>query len=349
MMMDSNLLLCRAGFEADCAAEMDVLARQAGLAGYARAREGDGYLVWHTPEQDARALWPAHPIFVRAGWPVVDGFGPLPENRIEALMPLLAGQEPVDELWLEYPDTNEGRGLQRFLKRFRRPLEAVLQRRDILLPDGDTGRCLHLFFSDSRHGFAGVSQSGRVGLRENAVPRLKLSPRAPSRSALKIEEACWRLLDESERAHWLQAGRQAVDLGAAPGGWSWFLASRGLRVTALDRANLAPGLEEEYPVTRVAADAYTWRPPSPVDWLVCDVVDKPARTRALMEEWLSRGLARVALFNLKLPMKKRYAHTAQLLDQLRQGLESAGLEVDIRARHLYHDRDEVTVVVVPAR
>lgn len=344
--MDSNLLLCRPGFESDCAAEMEALSRDAGLGGYARAADGDGYLIWHTPQQPAERLLGSPPVFTRTGWPVLNAFGPLPENRIEALLGLLEDLEPVDELRLEHPDTNEGRGLHRFLKRFRRPLKAALTRQG-LLSSNRTGRCLHLFFVDSRHGYVGISEGGRAGPWENGIPRLKLSAEAPSRSALKIEEACRRLMDAQECAHWLRSDREAVDLGAAPGGWSWFLASRGLGVTAVDHGQLAGGLEESYPVIRVAADAFTWRPPSPVDWLVCDVVEKPARTRALMEQWLSRGWTRLALFNLKLPMKQRYAQVEHLREQLRGGLESAGLKVSIRAGHLYHDRDEVTLLILP--
>lgn len=344
--MDSNLLLCRPGFESDCAAEMQAQSRDAGLWGYARAGDGNGYLVWHTPEQRAERLLESTPVFARTGWPVRNAFGPLPENRIETLMALLDGIEPAAELRLEHPDTNEGRGLQRFLKRFRRPLETALTGQGLLAPTAN-GRCLHLFFSDSRHGYAGLSREGMAGPWENGIPRLKLAADAPSRSALKIEEACRRLMDDAERGHWLCSGREAVDLGAAPGGWSWFLASRGLRVTAVDHGRLAGGLETQYPVTHMAADAFTWRPPSPVDWLVCDVVDKPGRTRALMEQWLSRGWARLALFNLKLPMKKRYDEMTRLLDRLEQGLERSGCKVRIRAAHLYHDRDEVTVLVMP--
>lgn len=345
-MMDSNLLLCRPGFESDCAAEMEALSRGAGLSGYARAEQDQGFLIWHTPQQDARRLTPARSVFARTGWPLLTAFGPLPEDRIQALLSLLREVEPVNELRLEHPDTNEGRGLHPFLKRFRRPLEAALTRQG-LLANGTSGRCLHLFFVDSRHGYVGISEDFGAGPWTNGIPRLKLSGEAPSRSALKIEEACRRLMDEREYAYWLRPDRAAVDLGAAPGGWSWFLARRGLRVTAVDHGQLAHGLEASYPVTRVAADAFTWRPPAAVDWLVCDIVDKPARTRALMEAWLSRGWARLALFNLKLPMKKRYAQVAHLQEQLLAGLASTGSNLGIRAAHLYHDRDEVTVLVLP--
>lgn len=346
--MDSNLLLCRPGFEPDCAAEMDDLSARAGLAGYARVREGEGWLTWHTPQQDASGLLTGHPpVFARTAWPAAGTFGPLPEDRVSALVAELEHLGPAGEVRLEHADTNEGRSLERFLRRFRGPLEAALRQRDILQP-GDGGYCLHLFFQDSRHGWMGRSQRGSAGPWENGIPRLKLAASAPSRSALKIEEACLRLLTPEERADALRHGRDAVDLGAAPGGWSWFLASRGVRVTAVDHGRLAPGLTDEFPVQRVAADAFTWRPSAPVDWLVCDVVDKPARTLALMEKWLRHGWTRRALFNLKLPMKRRHAELSRLLARLEEGLERAGVAAEIRAAHLYHDREEVTVFTGPA-
>ena len=59
-------------------------------------------------------------------------------------------------------------------------------------------------------------------------------------------------------------------------------------------------------VEHVRADGFMWKPRRAVDWLVCDIVDKPRRTTALME-WLEQRLCRFAVFNLKLPMKQRYA------------------------------------------
>lgn len=346
--MDSNLLLCRPGFESDCAAEMDARAGAAGLAGFAKARAGDGFLIWQAPEQDAARLLTPSAVFARTAWPVRARFDELPDDRVEALLSRIHGVEPVGEVRLEHPDTNEGRSLHRFLKRFRAPLEAALRQQGLYEP-GRNHDCLHLFFRDSRTGWIGRSSAGIAGPWENGIPRLKLPRSAPSRSALKLEEACQRLLSSGERDHWLRAGREAVDLGAAPGGWSWFLASRGLRVTAVDHGRLAPGLEADYPVQHLEADAFTWRPRSPVDWVVCDVVDKPARSCALIEHWIGQGRARLAIFNLKLPMKRRYAEVARLLEPLEQRLERAGVPVQTRAAHLYHDRDEVTVLIAPVR
>jgi 23S rRNA (cytidine2498-2'-O)-methyltransferase len=80
------------------------------------------------------------------------------------------------------------------------------------------------------------------------------------------------------------------------------------------------------------------------DWVVCDIVEQPARVAALMRDWLVDGDARAAIFNLKLPMKKRWQETQRCLALLREAL---GPDWTIRARHLYHDREEITVTALP--
>ncbi len=108
---------------------------------------------------------------------------------------------------------------------------------------------------------------------------------------------------------------------------------------------MAPRLLDEYPVQHVYGDAFTWRPRSKVDLVVCDVVDKPARTLQHMEKWLTQGWATAALFNLKLPMKRRFQETWQLLEKLTAAMERMDHlgEPVIKAAHLYYDREEITV------
>jgi 23S rRNA (cytidine2498-2'-O)-methyltransferase len=326
------LFLCRPGAERECAAE---LGERAG-AGYCRLDKGAGWLSWH-----GFAGVPALPVFARSGWQVQASFSDLDKNdRISQLVALLPGRERFGRVFLEYPDTNDGRGLQRFLRGFRKALEKHLRDQQILVTDSP--QVLHLFFTDSLNGFIGVSDTADCPW-ENGVPRLRLPAAAPSRSALKLEEGWLRLMSPSEQDVLIRPGQQAVDLGAAPGGWTWQLARRGLRVTAVDHGRLDRAVLDEWPVTHVSADAFTWHPHRPVDWLVCDIVDKPARTLSLMSKWLSAGWARQALFNLKLPMARRWDTVSRLLAKLQVALP----DWDIRAAQLYHDRDEVTVLALP--
>jgi 16S rRNA (cytosine967-C5)-methyltransferase len=72
------------------------------------------------------------------------------------------------------------------------------------------------------------------------------------------------------------AGREVVDLCAAPGGKTAQLISSGARVTAIDRSTrrldrLLTNLGRlGLPVAAVAADALTWRPEQPVDAVLLD-------------------------------------------------------------------------------
>jgi 23S rRNA (cytidine2498-2'-O)-methyltransferase len=82
-----------------------------------------------------------------------------------------------------------------------------------------------------------------------------------------------------------------------------------------------------------------------VDWLVCDIVLQPIRIAALVGDWIAEGLARRAIVNLKLPMKRRYAEVERCLDLLRSRLRETGVTADLTVRQLYHDREEVTLYV----
>jgi 16S rRNA (cytosine967-C5)-methyltransferase len=72
------------------------------------------------------------------------------------------------------------------------------------------------------------------------------------------------------------AGREVVDLCAAPGGKTAQLATAGAQVTAVDRSSrrlerLISNLRRlELPIAAVGADALTWRPPHPVEAVLLD-------------------------------------------------------------------------------
>lgn len=61
-----------------------------------------------------------------------------------------------------------------------------------------------------------------------------------------------------------------------------------------------------------------------------------------MADWLARGAARRAIFNLKLPMKKRIEAIEQCRAAMEQAGRKAGVPIALRFKHLYHDRDEIT-------
>jgi 23S rRNA (cytidine2498-2'-O)-methyltransferase len=62
-----------------------------------------------------------------------------------------------------------------------------------------------------------------------------------------------------------------------------------------------------------------------------------------MVKWVAEGKSERALFNLKLPMKKRYQEVQKcfaLIDE-----KMAGQKYTLQAKHLFHDREEITVLL----
>jgi 23S rRNA (cytidine2498-2'-O)-methyltransferase len=135
----------------------------------------------------------------------------------------------------------------------------------------------------------------------------------------------------------------AVDLGACPGGWTYQLVKRGIHTTAIDNGAIDGKLLATGLVTHLREDAFTYRPHVFVDWLVCDVVEQPSKISALMADWFAHGYCEHAIFNLKLPMKKRYEETLECLASFKSTVERSGKKISLTAKQLYHDRKEVTV------
>lgn len=117
----------------------------------------------------------------------------------------------------------------------------------------------------------------------------------PSRAYLKLWEALTRI------GRWPAPGETCLDLGAAPGGWTWALARLGAAVVAVDKAPLDPAVAAlpNVSVRRESAWGLDPRREAPVDWLFSDVVCYPARLLALVRRWLDAGAARRVVCTVK--------------------------------------------------
>jgi 23S rRNA C2498 (ribose-2'-O)-methylase RlmM len=176
------------------------------------------------------------------------------------------------------------------------------------------------------------------------VHRMPGDPLAPSRSYLKIEEA----LDVMRRAGLCDSPRPTeavVDLGAAPGGWTWAFLKRGCRVYAVDNGTLKLRSHGEMggEVIHLRQDGMRFRPHNyaraPVDWLLSDMLIAPGQALGLLRRWLDGGWARRLVVNIKLPQQYPLAALTPICAYLR---EVPGLRFQMR--QLYHDRREVTVM-----
>ncbi len=341
------LFLTRAGYEGDCAAQVQAVAAEAGVHGFCKAKPDTGYLTFIAHDPDLLADWFQtlsldDLIFARqmclAGEPLADL---PPDNRLGPILAAL-DRQTFGGTYVETPDAEATRPLMRLARQFTKPLEQSMRKRGLLEPGNRELPRLHLTFTDSTTVIPGWSHPGQATPRPMGIPRLKLSKHAPSRSALKLEEALITFLSPDERKELLRAGLEAVDLGAAPGGWTWQLVRDGLMVTAVDNGPMADELAASHQVEHRREDGFTFRPERPVEWLVCDMVEKPIRVAALVAEWMARGDCRRAIFNLKLPMKKRQQAVMECREWIEDRLVEAEVPFEMDIRQLYHDRDEVT-------
>ncbi|MGF1642196.1 MAG: 23S rRNA (cytidine(2498)-2'-O)-methyltransferase RlmM [Thiotrichales bacterium] len=346
--------LCRPGFEPECASEVQSTLADRAISGYCKTKTGDGFGVFHAhdragmahaaPHVDTRAL-----TFVRQGIWLTGIADALPEHdRLSMLLDQLPAG-PFGALRLESPDTNAGKAVQTFCRQFAPHMERALRQRGMLREDSNGLPNLHLLFPHSRAAYIGVTDPARAWPWLGGFPRLKMPRDAPSRSTLKLDEAIQTFLTPEQRQRWLRPGLSAVDLGAAPGGWTWQLVRRGLHVTAVDNGSMAPELYATGLLEHCRADGFRYRPSSKVDWLVCDMVEQPQRVARLVAEWFARGDCHHAIFNLKLPMKQRHAMVQDCAALLRTELERNTPAHVLRLRQLYHDREEVTGFVTVDR
>ncbi len=341
--MSGLLGFCRQGFEPELAAELTERAAMAGIAGYARAQRNDGYVLFASDEADAldRAMPSRDLVFARQKLRVLAELRGLdPRDRISPMLAALEGQR-FGDLWVEHPDSDSAKPLAGLARSFGNALRPALRKAGVLSAQDDTRLPrLHVVFVQGDHAFLARSQPRDASPWPLGIPRLKLLPDAPSRSALKLEEALLVLLDADERARLLKPGMTAADLGAAPGGWTWVLTRQHLRITSVDNGPLRQHVLDTGLVEHLRADGFHWKPAQSLDWMVCDMVEQPRRVAERMATWFREGWCRHAIFNLKLPMKKRWDETRLCLDLF---AEQASRPLTVRARQLYHDREEITV------
>ncbi|MEW6132510.1 MAG: 23S rRNA (cytidine(2498)-2'-O)-methyltransferase RlmM [Pseudomonadota bacterium] len=346
------LLYCRAGFEKECAQDITQAAENHGVNGWCKATQDSGWVLFQPAEAGdvgllRKKLGFAELCFARQLVFATPALKLSPENRLPPLLEAAAALPgPYSRLWLETADTNEAKELSGFCRKFEPHLKRALDEKGLLRPDRPRQPRLHLFLTDSTTAYLGISLPGNSSDWAMGIPRLKMPREAPSRSTLKLAEALLEMLSEQERAQ-LRPGRRAVDLGAAPGGWTWQLVNRGMKVTAVDNGPMDKALMDSGLVEHLRADGFTFRPRHPVDWLVCDMVEKPARVVDLVARWFERGDCRAAIFNLKLPMKRRFEEVRRARGILQERLGRLEGNRRIAARQLYHDREEVTLAVLP--
>ncbi|HEY0333825.1 MAG TPA: 23S rRNA (cytidine(2498)-2'-O)-methyltransferase RlmM [Stenotrophomonas sp.] len=355
--MNGLLCYCRQGFEPELAAELGERAALAGHPGYARAQRNDGYVLFfcEAPAALSACLPWRELIFARQKLVLLAELRDIdPRDRITPVLAALSdlsagtghpGGQPFGDLWVEHPDSDAAKPLAGLARSFGNALRPALRKAGLLTAKAHPGLArLHLCFLDGDHVLLAHADPDDSAPWPLGIPRLKLLPDAPSRSALKLEEAFLTLFSPEERQARIRPGMRAADLGAAPGGWTWVLTREHMQVISVDNGPLRQHVLDSGLVEHLRADGFQWKPEKPLDWMVCDMVEQPRRVAERMATWFREGWCRQAIFNLKLPMKKRWDETRLCLDLLG---DQAGVPLLLRAKQLYHDREEITVFAGP--
>ncbi len=348
--MNSLVLYCRPGFEKECAAEIQDKAAAFEVFGYVKTELNTGYVIFHLYEEDQadllarkvsfRQLIFARQMFVGSlveDMPVAD--------RIRPLSAVVKRFPKCGKLLVETADTNESRELSKLCRKFSVPLRQSLRKSELLTKNEVKNRpTLHVMFLNTSDAWVGYSYSYNNSPWSMGIPRLKFPSDAPSRSTLKLDEAFLLFIPENERDERVAPGMKAVDLGAAPGGWTYQLVKRDMFVSAVDNGPMDEALMETGQVKHFLEDGFKFVPKKHnITWLVCDMVENPGRVTELMAWWMIEEYCQEAIFNMKLPVKKRYEVVQHELESLKATLKEHHVRFELNAKQLFHDREEITV------
>jgi 23S rRNA (cytidine2498-2'-O)-methyltransferase len=116
----------------------------------------------------------------------------------------------------------------------------------------------------------------------------------PARAYLKIWEALTLLQDQPA------ANETVLELGAAPGAWTWALAKTGARINSVDRAALENGIDALPNVFHRQCDAFALKPEEEMsDWLCSDLICYPERLIEMIQCWLAHGHCQKYVITIK--------------------------------------------------
>jgi 23S rRNA C2498 (ribose-2'-O)-methylase RlmM len=276
----------------------------------------------------------------------VSNLKPLSEDTVRTLLGAVASAKPlftVHFLALEQaeaddaPDTKRLEGIWNTTLRLGKKLAPDIEKRfrppHRLKPGG---LVIQLLLTAEGLWFSHEIIETMLNPRPGGFSRQRFDALAPSRSYLKMEEALERMPEQP------QPGESVVDLGAAPGGWTYSFLKRGCHVTAVDHGpmKLPPSQPGWGTVRHLRENGITFEPDAKVDWLVADMLIAPGVALGLLRRWTATARARHIICNIKLPQENPW-QSIEPVEKMLQDQTSYRWSI----KQLYHDRREVTVMM----
>ncbi|EJW15693.1 SAM-dependent methyltransferase [Paenibacillus alvei] len=221
-------------------------------------------------------------------------------------------------------------------KELRDALRSAVERKGASVAIQDPERIVALFIHDGAV-YAGLMTPEQAGSDwTGGTIRFRREEGQVSRAKFKLLEA--------ERTFGLDfaAYRNALDIGAAPGGWTSLLLERGIQVTAVDPAAMHPSLIEHPNLTYYKSNAGDVAlEPGEFDLLVCDMSWSPKVTAQLVIGLLDSVVqGGTVIVTVKLMHKKPLQTIREVKEMFMEHLHI------IRAKQLFHNRDEITLYMM---
>jgi 23S rRNA (cytidine2498-2'-O)-methyltransferase len=220
---------------------------------------------------------------------------------------------------------------------FKQALDSVLTDAYKIVPVAkDADQILSLYLTQHK-AYAGISKPAHnLSDWSGGAVRFRKEDGQISRAKFKLLEA------EQTFGLDLTQYRSAIDIGAAPGGWTSLLLERGLKVTAVDPAKLDAVLLKHPNLTfhqknagdiKLNNDAF--------DLLVCDMSWSPRQMAKLVKGLLHALQAGgTAIITVKLMHKKPFQTVRELLEDVAPELTLQ------KAKQLFHNREELTLFLI---
>ena len=125
----------------------------------------------------------------------------------------------------------------------------------------------------------------------------------------------------------------AIEIGAAPGGWSWVLSQYFKKVYTFDRADLDPKVKKIKNIQHIIGDAFKINPDEYTDctWFFSDLICTPEKIHETIEFWLAHSRVKNFICTIKFKGDTPF----EVIDKL--------LKIhDSKIVRLYHNKNEVT-------
>jgi 23S rRNA (cytidine2498-2'-O)-methyltransferase len=193
---------------------------------------------------------------------------------------------------------------------------------------------ISIFLYDSEY-YVGFSKSGdNLNFHSDEY---RISSRAGGREISRAENKLIEALASFNVE--LEGKGTALDLGAAPGGWSKVLADYGYDVLAVDPANLHSKLENDHRIKHIRKKAQDIKLEKTLDLIVNDMNIEPKDTAKIMNDvapLLKEG--GLAIVTIKLPFnpERGIAEAKEILNDKYEVL---------KIKSLFHNRQEVTAIL----